>query len=1206
MIKQITLLTFCLLGLAGLSAQNMNWSILPNSEQTTLKNHNSVLQSWIYEFDLDKLNALTISAPIEFDPTPDQQTIIDLPTPHGKTERFAIQRSPVMMPGLAARYPEINTYKGVSLEHPGRTTRFAVTPRGLDGVISGNGPEISLEIADQPNRVLVYDTKDITADAIETAPLACGVGMEETVQYLKESHQGQKLDSRSPSQPQQLRTYRTAIAVTGEWTRASGGTVQSALSRLNSAVNRINQVLESDVAIRLILVDSLEKVIFTDPNTDPYAIANEGRALLQVNTEVLNQRLGPNSYDFGHVFTNGCTDVGGVASLASVCTSRKGAAVTCWYTSNLEFVTIRIAAHEMGHQMSALHTFNNCNGNESGGNAFEPGSGSTIMSYFGLCGSNNVSGGFVPHYHVSSLQQIIQFMHNGGGNSCATRIPTENIKPTVHIDLEDGFNIPIKTPFILDSEGLDDNGDELMYTWEEFDIGPGQRPPCQPIDDSPLFKSVAPRSASHRIFPDWNLIYSNSIDCYELLPEATRNMRFRVTVRDQNEAAGAVAWDQINFRATAAAGPFLVEWPNSFKDTLRGGKYNLITWDVANTNNAPVNCENVDILLVRGSNFNAAEVLISNTPNDGSEYILIPNRNENNVRVMVRASDNIFFDISDESVRVEPTTQPTYSAALSGNSAFVCLPDQIEESIQTLAILDYNAPLTLSYGGEIPDGLEVIFDLDTILPGGSTNMTIDLDNVRESGIFELEIYVTDTAGNVLVMPYTIDMVRNEFNNFRLLTPEAGITGVTELPLFTWDLDQDAETYRIQIATNPSFAPQYIVFEKANIVGGSYTPNDLLKLNTIYYWRVLPSNRCEDGPSSPTRAFSTRALVCQTFEDNPDLNLPRGASSQQLVFEVSSSTTIVDVNVIGVKGRYDNVRSLTLELISPAGTRVTLLDDYPCNSPFLNLGFDDEAPNIKPCPPNNRQSIKPVDSLAAFIGEGAQGAWKLNIKTSASGNGGILETWALEVCTNSSQSGPFYVTKDTLRTKPGITATLGQSVLEVRDPDNPPAEVYFVVVEEPKHGKLQLVGDDIPVGGAFNQSAINGWVVEYVHTGPDSISMDYFLYTVTDNEGGWLGIDTFHISISEDNVVAVDQATPAPGFDFFPNPAQQQLTVVLDANEQDRMQLRLVDLRGATIREWRELFPGKQTLFLPSLHAGMYFLELRSQRGVVTKKLQIQP
>lgn len=1157
----------------------------------------------IYNYNLAEVRNALLNAPGELSNAESSITVIALPDINGEKELFKVSYSPVMADGLAKKFPAIRSYKGISLNNPGRTTRFSVSPQGLEAVISGNGPEIYIETVGIPNEALVYRTADVRPDAFDVAPMPCGVELaNEIIEELDEK--GQRLEKRSAGEPIDLRTYRLALAATGEWTLQSGGTVNAALSRMVSSVNRINQVLESEVAIRLILIDNNDQIIFPDPNTDPYFSANVGRDLLQINTSVINDRVGVSAYDFGHVYTGTCSDVGGVASLASVCTPRKGAAVTCWYTSNLEYVSVRIAAHEMGHQMSANHTFNNCNGNEATGNAYEPGSGSTIMSYFGLCGGNNVSGQFVPNYHVATLQEILAYMHRGNGNSCATRIPTSNIAPDVTIPLEDGFYIPVETPFILDCQAEDANVDELMFTWEQFDIGPGQRPRCMPSGDSPLFRSVAPREETYRIFPDLDFILSQVEDCYELLPTITRNMNFRVTARDLNEEGGGATWDEVSFFATAKAGPFRLLYPNGLWDTLRGGKYNLIEWDVANTDTDPVNCKEVDIVMYRNNNYDRPIELLSNTPNDGSAYVLIPNNAETNVRIRVKASDNIFFDLSDAAHRVQPTLEPDFTASLSDNSAFICLPGEENESIMTLSLLNYNAPLVPGFRGNYPAGMEVNFQRDTVYPGENLDFTLDFSNVVEEGVYEFEIFLEDTAGNIEVLPYTVDLESNDFSYLKLNSPEAGITGVTELPTFSWETGPQADSYTIQIATKPTFDAESIVFEESGVINGNYTPNDLLDLNTIYFWRVIPENRCGLGPATPPNAFSTRALICQTFSDEPELRLPRGTSRQDIIFSINSTAEIVDVNVTGVAGRYDNVLNLTLSLTSPQGTRVVLFDKYACNSPFFNLGFDDEAPDIMPCPPSTGQSIKPAEPLSAFIGENAEGDWKLTVETGSGGNGGILETWSLEVCTSSSTAGPFYVTKDTLRTRPNTTNPLYREVLEVDDPDNIPSELYYILVQPPQHGELQLNGTTLQVGDDFNQSSINGYVVEYVHGGGNE-DRDYFLYIVTDNGGGWLGIDTFFISINEQNTVAVRPSEQQVQWEVFPNPARQQLNVVLNGVSSEDGRMRLSDLNGRTWKKWIDMAPGKHTLYLPVMPSGIYFLEWHGSEHHMTRKLLIQ-
>src|SRR4030095_12563677 len=61
-----------------------------------------------------------------------------------------------------------------------------------------------------------------------------------------------------------LRTFRLAVAATGEYTAANGGTVPSALAAITTAVNRLNGIYERDVTVRFILVANENNIIYTN------------------------------------------------------------------------------------------------------------------------------------------------------------------------------------------------------------------------------------------------------------------------------------------------------------------------------------------------------------------------------------------------------------------------------------------------------------------------------------------------------------------------------------------------------------------------------------------------------------------------------------------------------------------------------------------------------------------------------------------------------------------------------------------------------------------------------------------------------------------------------------------------------------------------------------------------------------------------------
>ena len=575
---------------------------------------------------------------------------ISLPLPDGEEAIFRTKYDPVMHPDLAAKYPQIRTYKVINPEDKGEWGRIDMTPKGFHGIIFSKKGTIYIDpfATDTPGKYISYYKKDFTSTKPETH--SCGVQTNPDDNQMEEGEISLN-NYRGGGTTLELRTYRLALAGTGEYTAYHGGTVENAMSAMVTTMNRVNGVYEREVSIRMELVAGNDALIFTDSNSDPYSNGNAG-AMLNENQNTCNGTIGSSNYDIGHVFG---TNSGGIASLGSVCSSsQKGRGVTGSGNPVNDPFDIDYVCHEMGHQFDGNHTFNNCSGNENSSTAMEPGSGTTIMAYAGLCGSNNIQNNSDDYFHVVSLEEILSFTTSGNAYNCAVKTPTDNVGPEVSV-ISSGFFIPRYTPFELDAIATDANSDDLTYCWEQYNTGPSSSL-GNPTENAPSFRSLSPTSESNRIFPKFSTVLSGGFDESEVLPGYARDMDFKVTVRDNNAEGGIVSIETVSFEVAATAGPFKVFEPNTSSEIWYEGESTTITWNKSNTDEAPVNCAIVDIFLSTDSGNSFSTQLANDVPNNGSYNFIAPDGLTSTARVMIRAADNIFFDISDNDFSIEEST----------------------------------------------------------------------------------------------------------------------------------------------------------------------------------------------------------------------------------------------------------------------------------------------------------------------------------------------------------------------------------------------------------------------------------------------------------------------------------------------------------------------------------------------------------------------
>jgi subtilisin-like proprotein convertase family protein len=962
-----------------------------------------------------------------------RSSTIVLPLPDGTFDEFSVTESQVMSDNLAAKYPNIKTYQGISVNN-NSSVRFDITPKGFHAMVFTDEGTVYI---DPINRQTVKHYQSYYK--MDFDPMAKGSFQEgQPIDYNPElTKQINAMVARGVQPPSrvELRTYRLAISATGEYTAFHGGTVEGALSAIVTTMNRVNGIYEKEVAIRMVLVENTDKLIFTNSSTDGFS-NSDANALIDEVQQKIDEVIGDSNYDIGHGVSTGG---GGLAGLGVPCQSgRKGSGITGSSSPIGDPYDVDYVAHEIGHQFGGNHTFNGSTGSCAGGNrtastAYEPGSGTTIMAYAGICSGQNVQSNSDAYFHSQSFDQIIAYSTLSAGNSCAVVTTTSNSSPVVEVG-ESEFTIPKSTPFKLDGNATDPDGDILTYSWEQFDLGPSGAPDS-PTENAPLFRSFAPKEVSYRVFPQNSDIVNNSSTMGEILPSYTRDMTFRLTARDNKAGGGGVAYDQMNFKVTDQAGPFVISSPNTNESITALTTYEVV-WDVANTNIAPVNCLKVNVLLSTDGGNTYPEILVTGADNDGKVNVLIPDMTTDEARIKVEAADNVFFDISNNNFSIVPPSSDNFSVFVDNESLQVCSPNSLVINVKVSELGKFDSPVTLSTTG-LPDTYGIVFSSNPVVPGNDVSLTIS-NTGSEAGDFNLNI--KGVSGEITQMQgVTLEVLAGAPITATLLTPVDNETNSILFPTLAWNEVNGADSYELSVALDANFT---------NEVQNILLPNQLvyafvdkLGSNTRHFWRVKAINQCGEGSFSEARSFVTSEVSCFTSEYTGEaIHISEsGTPTITSTLQVTQDGVINDVNILQIKATHTWTADLTAVLISPVGTSVTLFTGICGDNDDFDLGFDDQSGNATvSCPPTDKKIYKPAQDLSIFGGEGSVGTWTLEIRDEGNGDGGSLDAWSIEFCVNGIVGeAPNAATELTAQ-------TISSSQIDLLWTDNADDETGYVV------------------------------------------------------------------------------------------------------------------------------------------------------------------
>jgi hypothetical protein len=699
---------------------------------------------------------------------------------NGEDIAFVIKPTHILPDELQAKYPQIKTFAGYDKNNPARMITLTQTDVDIRAVIMHNGIVLRLEPTGGSN--YTFYQEEIFSEE------KCGSSISASAQNSIAQNiisSGSPLLQRTQSTTWPVAGYGTQhllykkvlIPMQGQF--AIDQNILSIAAGVAFAANFLNAISAKytmEIGIAFELHPNNDLLIFlnqSDPYPDPPVIiaSNAGGAgsLISRNQAICDSIIGNANYNLSCVLCR--TGVAWGVYTAPCGTSQKAKVAT--------YNSIGAINHEFGHAFTCPHT-----------PAYTPSSG---YSNYIIGQEPTTMGGGGDYFHCSSVETLADwvFLHNG--NSCATISASGNSAPQLSSTLN-GKNMPANTPFVLSNfTATDANaGQHLYYTWQSTDGGVVNKPDTF-TNDPVKYLVFAPERPSLtgnvRYVPYLSNLAAGTNDPYSYLPSLTRDINVRLLVRD---SVGGVNMTFETIHVDGNSGPFKVNTP-VLGDVVTELQPITVNWSVAGTTAAPVSCANVDILLSTDGGLTFTTTILSNTPNDGTQTVTIPNGTATtHARVMVKGN-GIFFNINPADFMIYDNALPADFAVFEYDTLLRACGSSATHEYIAQSLGGYSTPVTFTVAG-LPAGVSSNLP-QTVNPGQHLFVTLNGITTAMRGQYTLTL--TATSGSVVKkrnLPLAIAGDIQPLNDYAMSALSTATSGVQYR---AYSLNWDPKEYTIE-------------------------------------------------------------------------------------------------------------------------------------------------------------------------------------------------------------------------------------------------------------------------------------------------------------------------------------------------------------------------------------------------------------------------
>jgi subtilisin-like proprotein convertase family protein len=304
----------------------------------------------------------------------------------------------------------------------------------------------------------------------------------------------------------------------------------------------------------------------------------------------------------------------------------------------------------------------------------------------------------------------------------------------------------------------------------------------------------------------------------------------------------------------------------------------------------------------------------------------------------------------------------------------------------------------------LPAGATASIFPQSLSANGVVTMTISNLPGVQPGIYDIGIQASN--GTETETRYKkLTVYSTSFEPIALLTPTNNSNSIGSSVVLDWSSNFNSENYNLQVSTRPDFSSFHT---NIDLTDSTYLLTGLSS-ETRYYWRVIPSNRCNTATNVASQTFNTGIITCNLVFAATDFSnaaidiVPNSTASVPIV--VSGGITIADLNVtLDITHTWIGDMIITLSGPASIGRPEITLFNQPCigtgpTYPDIQATLDDSGQSIScaEVAPIVSGTIRPFESLSSINGLVADGTWTLNILDVGNQDGGTINAVSLNFC-----------------------------------------------------------------------------------------------------------------------------------------------------------------------------------------------------------------